>query len=61
MGSRERVDRRVCPKCGLVVTAIRRDGQVTLQYDIEDWARVCVASDRQSPAACPWMRPHLPA
>lgn len=48
-----------CPTCGLVLRSSVLNGGVTLNYDIAQWQKTCVAARSGTPCLCPDFRPQL--
>lgn len=44
-----------CPKCALVLTIAHARESTTVRYDVNEWARLCMCTQRGGPLTCPWV------
>jgi hypothetical protein len=57
MATATRREVRVCPVCSLPLTVVDTGEGKTIEYDINEWARLCHHPDAGSPLACPSLQP----
>ena len=49
----------ICPVCQLEVGVERREGELALTWNMEDWKKSCVARDRGDPVLCTNLLPTI--
>lgn len=57
MASTTRRETRVCPVCSLPLVRVDTGQDKSIEYDINEWARLCRHPDAGSPLACPSAQP----
>lgn len=57
MATATRREARVCPVCSLPLTVVDTGEGKTIEYDINEWVRLCQHPDAGSPLACPSLQP----
>ena len=47
---------RACPICHLPLTVLHTNDGATIEYDVDEWARLCRHPDSDSPLVCPGLQ-----
>jgi hypothetical protein len=59
ISSAPREEHLTCPQCTLALAIAHARESTTIDYDVNEWARLCSCTEQDGPLTCPWVKRKL--